>query len=83
MVVTARPWAVLVVAFGVVQDLLVGPARGSLRPGGQPVHTCRLAGGGHLGKALGQVGRAGDEVPSGWQRHCCIGCDRARAARLA
>jgi hypothetical protein len=35
---------------GVVQDLLVGPAAGSLHPGRQPIHDGRLAGCGHLGK---------------------------------
>jgi hypothetical protein len=36
-----------------------------LHPGGQPVDHGRLAGGGHLGKALGQVGQVGHEGPVG------------------
>ena len=52
-------------ALGVVQHLLVGPAGRPLHPGGQPVHTGRLAGGRHLGKALGQVGQGGHEGPVG------------------
>jgi hypothetical protein len=53
------------VALGVVEHLLVGPGSGPLHPGGQPVDHGRLAGGGHLGKALGQVGQVGYEGPVG------------------
>jgi hypothetical protein len=53
------------VTLGVVQHLLVGPAGGSLHPGGQPVDHDRLAGCGHLCKPLAQVIQAGDEGPVG------------------
>jgi len=43
MVEMARPWAVSV-PLGVVHDLLLGPAGGSLHPDGQPVYHDRLAG---------------------------------------
>ena len=65
MVDTATPWAVVGVALGVVEHLLVGPGSGPLHPGGQPVDHGRFAGGGHLGKALGQVGQVGHEGPVG------------------
>ncbi len=72
--VLASPLGGVGVALGVVHDLLVGPASGSLHPGGQPVHHHGLAGGGHLCKPLAQVVEAGDEaaiglaVPHGGQR---------------
>jgi hypothetical protein len=53
------------VPLGVVHDLLVGPAGGSLHPGGQPVYHDRLAGLGHLRKPVAQVIEAGDEAPVG------------------
>jgi hypothetical protein len=49
------------VALGVVQHLLVAPGAGSLYPGRQPVDHDRLAGAGHLPKALAQLGEGGDE----------------------
>jgi hypothetical protein len=53
------------VALGVVQHLLVAPARGSLHPRGQPVDQDRLAGLGHLRQPQAQVVQAGDEGPIG------------------
>src|SRR6266508_4468096 len=50
------------VALGVVQDLLVAPAAGSLHPGAKPVHQHCLTGGGHLRKPLAQLIEAGDEA---------------------
>jgi hypothetical protein len=61
------------VALGVVQDLLIGPGPGPLHPGRQPVHAHRLAGLGHLRKAIAEVGEGSDEgavglaVPEGGQ----------------
>jgi len=74
LVAAARPAAVtpqkvamggVGVAFGVVPDLLVGPSAGSLHPGRQPVNQDRLAGSGHLPKALAQVRKSGNERPVG------------------
>jgi hypothetical protein len=54
------------VALGVVGDLLVGPAGGSLHPGGQPVQADRLPSLGHLPKPVAKLGQAGgDEGPVG------------------
>jgi hypothetical protein len=63
------------VPLGVVQHLLVAPAGGALHPGGQPVHTHRLAGGGHLRKQRAQVVQGGDEA--------AVGLAEAQRAKLA
>jgi hypothetical protein len=64
----------VVVALGVVQDLLVGPPAGALHPGGESVHHDRLAGLSHFHQQRTQVVQGGDEgavglaEPEGGQR---------------
>jgi len=51
------------VAFGVVENLLVGPSAWSLHSGRQSVDHDRLAGQGQLSQQLAKVRKGGDERP--------------------